>query len=79
MKQQLDVENWNRKEHFLFFKQFEEPFLVQQSQSIAPKPTIQRNTDLVFIYYLHKTLETVNHIDVLNTALQKITYMFTTN
>jgi chloramphenicol O-acetyltransferase type A len=26
MKQQLDVENWNRKEHFLFFKQFEEPF-----------------------------------------------------
>jgi chloramphenicol O-acetyltransferase type A len=26
MKQQLDVDNWNRKEHFLFFKQFEEPF-----------------------------------------------------
>jgi hypothetical protein len=48
MKQQLDVDNWNRKEHFLFFKQFEEPFLVQQSQSIAPKP-IQKNTDLVFI------------------------------
>jgi hypothetical protein len=40
MKQQLDVDNWNRKEHFLFFKQFEEPFLVQQSQSIAPKPML---------------------------------------
>jgi hypothetical protein len=25
------------------------PFLVQQSQSIAPKPATQRNTDLVFI------------------------------
>jgi chloramphenicol O-acetyltransferase type A len=34
MKQQLDVENWNRKEHFFFFKQFEEPFFVQQSHRL---------------------------------------------
>jgi chloramphenicol O-acetyltransferase type A len=49
----------------LFFKQFEEPFLVQQSQSIAPKPMLpQRNTDLVFyLLLLHKTLEAVNHIE----------------
>jgi hypothetical protein len=50
MKQQLDVDNWNRKEQHFVLKQFEEPFLVQQSQSIAPKPMLpQRNTDLVFI------------------------------
>ncbi len=26
MKQILDINNWNRKDHFKFFNQFEEPF-----------------------------------------------------
>ena len=26
MKKILDIENWNRKEHFLFFKNFDDPF-----------------------------------------------------
>ena len=26
MKTLLDLENWNRKEHFVHFKQMEEPF-----------------------------------------------------
>ena len=26
MYKQLDIENWNRKEHFAFFNQFDEPF-----------------------------------------------------
>jgi len=26
MKQKLNLETWNRKEHFLFFNQMEEPF-----------------------------------------------------
>ena len=26
MKQKLNLDTWNRKEHFLFFKQMEEPF-----------------------------------------------------
>jgi chloramphenicol O-acetyltransferase type A len=49
------------KNIFLFFKQFEEPFLVQQSQSIAPKP-IQKNTDLVFILP-SQNVRAVNHIE----------------
>ncbi|HMX59624.1 MAG TPA: CatA-like O-acetyltransferase [Chitinophagales bacterium] len=26
MKKRIDIDNWNRKEHFLFFSKFEEPF-----------------------------------------------------
>jgi len=26
VKKQLDIANWNRKEHFEFFRKFEEPF-----------------------------------------------------
>lgn len=26
MARKLDIETWNRKEHFLFFSQMEEPF-----------------------------------------------------
>ena len=26
MKTLLDLDNWNRKEHYLFFKQMEDPF-----------------------------------------------------
>jgi len=26
MKTKLDISSWNRKDHFAFFKQFEEPF-----------------------------------------------------
>ena len=26
MKKLIDIDNWKRKEHFLFFSKFEEPF-----------------------------------------------------
>ena len=26
MKKLIDLDNWNRKEHFLFFSKFDEPF-----------------------------------------------------
>lgn len=65
MKQKLDIANWNRKEHYLFFKQFEEPFFgatVTIDCTKAYAAAKDRKTSF-FTYYLHKTLVAVNHIE----------------
>lgn len=65
MKTFLDIENWNRKEHFRFFKQMEEPFFgvtVEIDCTKAYATTKDLKTSF-FIYYLHKTLVAVNAIE----------------
>ena len=65
MKQKLDLNNWNRKEHFLFFKQMEEPFFgvtVAIDCTIAYAKSKELGVSF-FTYYLHKTLTAVNTIE----------------
>lgn len=65
MKTVLDLENWNRKEHFLFFKQMDEPFFGITTTidcTIAYKNAKLLETSF-FAYYLHKTLVAVNTIE----------------
>lgn len=65
MKQKLDLETWNRKEHFLFFKQMEEPFFGITT-TIDCTIAYQKSKELgvtFFTYYLHKTLSAVNAIE----------------
>lgn len=61
----LDLENWNRKGHFEFFTQFEEPFFgitAPVDVTIAYKNAKATQTPF-FIYYLHKILAAVNVIE----------------
>ncbi|WP_445453275.1 CatA-like O-acetyltransferase [Flavobacterium sp. 25HG05S-40] len=63
MKQLLDLNTWNRKEHFLFFKQMEEPFFgvtVPIDCTIAYSKAKEMGMSF-FAYYLHKTLVAVNN------------------
>jgi chloramphenicol O-acetyltransferase type A len=65
MKTLLDLENWPRKEHFLFFKQFEEPFFgltvdIDCSKAYAKAKELKAS---FFLYYLHKTIVAVNTIE----------------
>ncbi len=65
MKQKLNLETWNRKEHFLFFKQMEEPFFGVTINVDCTK-AYEKAKDLevsFFTYYLHKTLVAVNTIE----------------
>ncbi|KIC03237.1 chloramphenicol acetyltransferase [Flavobacterium sp. JRM] len=65
MKTLLDLETWNRKEHFLFFKQMDEPFFgvsVEIDCTIAYANAKKLNSSF-FIYYLHKTLVAINAIE----------------
>jgi chloramphenicol O-acetyltransferase type A len=65
MKQKLNLETWNRKEHFLFFKQMEEPFFgitttIDCTKAYAKSKELNVS---FFAYYLHKTLLAVNQIE----------------
>lgn len=65
MKRKLDLENWNRKEHFSFFKQMEEPFFgvtvpIDCTKAYAKSKALGIS---FFSYYLHKTLVAVNSIE----------------
>ena len=65
MKQKLDLNSWNRKEHFLFFKQMEEPFYGITTTIDCTKAYAKAKELGVsfFSYYLHKTLSAVNAIE----------------
>lgn len=65
MKHKLDLNSWNRKEHFLFFKQMEEPFFgvtVPIDCTIAYAKSKELGISF-FTYYLHKTLTAANAIE----------------
>ena len=65
MKTLLDLENWNRKEHFAHFNQMEEPFFGATVEIDCTKAyqTAKSLKASFFIYYLHKTLVAVNAIE----------------
>lgn len=65
MKHKLDLANWNRKEHFEFFRKFDEPFYgvtVKLDCSQAYQHCKTKGLSF-YNYYLHKTLAAVNAID----------------
>jgi chloramphenicol O-acetyltransferase type A len=65
MKQKINLETWNRKEHFLFFNQMDEPFFGITTRIDCTK-AYESSKDLgvsFFTYYLHKTLVAVNAIE----------------
>jgi len=65
MKEKLNLDTWNRKEHFLFFKQMEEPFFGV-TVTIDCAKAYEKAASLgvsFFTYYLHKTLTAVNTVE----------------
>lgn len=67
MRTEIDKENWVRKEQFEFFNTFEEPYwglTANVDCTIAYRKAKEKNYSF-FLYYLFKSLKTVNHIDEL--------------
>lgn len=65
MNHKLDLDTWNRKEHFHFFSQMEEPFFGITTIIDCTK-AYKKSKELgisFFTYYLHKTLLAVNTIE----------------
>lgn len=64
MKRILNIDKWDRKEHFQFFNQFAEPFFGICSRVDCTKAYqfCKNNDHSFFLYYLHKTLKATNQI-----------------
>ncbi|MBL3657182.1 chloramphenicol acetyltransferase [Fulvivirga sediminis] len=65
MKTLVNLEHWNRKEHFQFFSQFEEPFYginVQMDCTYAYNKAKKQGVSF-FLYYLYQTLKAVNETE----------------
>ena len=61
----LDIEKWSRKDHFLFFSKFEEPFFgvtVRLDCTKAYNSSKSKGSSF-FLYYLHASLVAANHIE----------------
>jgi chloramphenicol O-acetyltransferase type A len=65
MKEELDIDEWARKDHFHFFNQFDEPFFgvcVDIDCTRAYKKCKNKNISF-FLYYLHKVLIAANTVE----------------
>ena len=65
MKKKLDLNTWPRKDHFYFFRQFEEPFFgvcVNIDCTSAYKNCKEKGYSF-FLYYLYASLKAANAIE----------------
>lgn len=60
----IDIDTWNRKEHFNFYKNFDEPFfgLVADLDCTNLYQACKSGKESFFLKYLHKTLIAINQI-----------------
>jgi len=65
MRTLLDIESWNRKDQFLFFSQFEEPFfgVTVQIDCTEAYAFAKANGYSFFLYYLYQSLKAANQIE----------------
>lgn len=65
MKTLLNIDKWNRKEHYHFFSQFEEPFFgvtVKVDCTKGYRAAKQENRSF-FLFYLYRALKAANRIE----------------
>ena len=65
MKSKLNIDNWDRKDHFNFFKDFDEPFFgvtVDIDCRIAYEFCKRENISF-FLHYLYMSLKSANSIE----------------
>lgn len=65
MKTLIDIESWNRREHFLFFSKFEEPFFGVTIKFDCTKAYQKAKEKQVsfFLYYLYRALKASNEVE----------------
>lgn len=65
MKRPIDIESWNRKEHFNFFSKFSEPFFGITTKIDCTEAYVKSKSKQIsfFLYYLYRALKTANKID----------------
>ena len=64
-KTKLNIESWNRKEHFRFFSAFDDPFfgITTNIDFTTIYLEAKRNSQSFFLYSLHHILTKANETD----------------
>ena len=67
MKQKIDIEQWDRKEHFMFYSRFKEPYhgVNVQVDITALKHYCKQANESLFIAYVHRAIIAVNAIEAM--------------
>lgn len=65
MRTKLNLSTWTRREHFEFFRKFEEPFfgLVANVDITEAYAAAKQSGTSFFLYYLHRVLAAVNAVE----------------
>lgn len=65
MKQLIDINTWIRKDHYHFFKQFEEPFfgVTVHIDCTVAYSEVREHKNSFFLFYLHKALVAANSVE----------------
>ncbi|WP_029902006.1 chloramphenicol acetyltransferase [Prevotella sp. 10(H)] len=66
MKTLIDIEDWNRKEHFYFFKAFDDPFFGMTT-NVDFTPVYEHSTATgtsFFLNSLHRIMQAVNAVEL---------------
>ena len=72
MYKEVDINSWNRKEHFEFFSKFDEPFfgVVTEIDCTKAYKTVKEKKLSFFAFYLHNSLNAINQIDEFKTRIK---------
>ncbi len=72
MKHFIDLENWERKDHFEFFSKFSDPFwgLTLNVDCTIAYQRAKENNNSFYLYYLYQSLRAVNQIDAFKLRIE---------
>jgi len=72
MKTKIDISSWNRKGHYEFYRQFDEPFfgLTADVDCTGAYEICKSNGYSFYLWYLHKTLAAVNKVEALRRRIE---------
>ena len=72
MKKTIDLSQWNRREHFEFFRQYDEPYhgIMVQLDCTASYRVCKETGNSFFLTYLHHILKAVNATDAMRYRLE---------
>ena len=64
MRTKIDLESWSRKDHFNFFKGFDEPFFGATVEIDCEKAFnyCKANNESFFLYYLYQSMRAANEV-----------------
>lgn len=72
MKQLINIDTWKRKEHYNFFKDFQEPFfsITANVDCTEAYKYAKENNISFFLYYMYKSMAAINAVEELRYRIE---------